>query len=883
MNSIVFDAINALRNHDLCFLKFISSNDSGETGGHQDGIYIPKNSIPILFESPGKIGENKEKYVVIKWPDNKSINSRFIYYGKGTRNEYRITRLGVHLTTGSLFLLLKKEEDYSAFILNEEDALSFLSKLSLERSDTNRIFIPKDLIKEEEEKVVVFEKKKIEEGIFHIRPAGRHILTIGRDLIKDNYAAIVELVKNSYDADAQNVEILFTTITKDEEKKIRIRVSDDGHGMDYDTVVNKWMVPSTNDKLLRKYSPAGRLMQGRKGIGRYATAILGNEVFLETSDLNNESTNVYIDWNEFEQREFLEDVPILIEKFQVNEASKTILEITGNRDLLDTWTKESLDSLVIELKKLKDPRFAYIGKDEFNIILKFSNFPVDRYDNITIDIEPFPLFDLYDYRISGDVDSTGIANLIYENKSVVGIIPEKYEFQIRFDKNELACGKVSLDLRVYDREGDSIQNLIDRGLKDSITGQSLGRLDARRILNENCGVGIYRSNFRIRPYGDPGYDWLELDKARVQNPSLKIGSNQIIGFVAIKSEEESGLEEKSARDGLKEDNHYRALKKIVSGAISRLEQNRFLFRSKTGKGRKGQSATEMVNTLFDLSDLKSSIESEIANVNLPEDIKNKVSELISKKENENAVLSESLRKKIAEYEGQVTLGKIINVILHEGRKPFMYYTNHIPLIKIETEMLKQEFNLETLNSVVKKVDDIRFQSQILVDLFGKIDPLAAKRRDNKEAFKIFDAIETTRKVFETEFVRNGIDFQLNCDSSILFTGWKSDFYITFTNLIENSVYWFNDSQVDNKQIKIDVRNDNNELIIEYYDNGIGIDPKFIEDSTIFEPGFSTKSEGTGLGLSIAGEAMLRNGCKLKAEDVISGVHFIIEQIPQNND
>ena len=108
---------------------------------------------------------------------------------------------------------------------------------------------------------------------YTIRPAGRHILTIGRDLIQDPYAAVIELVKNAYDADSPDVTISFEP---SEDGGHRIAVSDHGHGMSRDTVINKWMVPSTSDKEDRGgRSPSGRTMQGRKGIGRYAASVLG--------------------------------------------------------------------------------------------------------------------------------------------------------------------------------------------------------------------------------------------------------------------------------------------------------------------------------------------------------------------------------------------------------------------------------------------------------------------------------------------------------------------------------------------------------------------------------------------------------------------------------
>ena len=143
-----------------------------------------------------------------------------------------------------------------------------------------------------------------------IRPAGRHILTIGRDLIKDNQAAIIELVKNAYDADATKVDILFD-ISKNKDS-MTIIVKDNGHGMSRDTVINKWLVPSTDDKLHRKTSPKGRILQGRKGVGRYAASVLGQDLLLKTIDENNNQTEIFLEWNSFEKAQFLDDIDILV-------------------------------------------------------------------------------------------------------------------------------------------------------------------------------------------------------------------------------------------------------------------------------------------------------------------------------------------------------------------------------------------------------------------------------------------------------------------------------------------------------------------------------------------------------------------------------------------
>ena len=94
MNQIVNEALDSINKAELAFCKFISANDAGKTGAHQEGFYIPKNSYSLAFDTPGVKGENKEHFVKIKWQSDFETTSRFIYYGNGTRNEYRLTRFG---------------------------------------------------------------------------------------------------------------------------------------------------------------------------------------------------------------------------------------------------------------------------------------------------------------------------------------------------------------------------------------------------------------------------------------------------------------------------------------------------------------------------------------------------------------------------------------------------------------------------------------------------------------------------------------------------------------------------------------------------------------------------------------------------------------------
>jgi len=112
-------AIQAVLSGQRAYCKFLAANDTGLTGGHQAGIYISKPSIPILFDEPGIKGTNKEKWVKVKWQDGIETDTRFIYYGKGTRNEYRITNFGRGFPflrpeyTGALFVFTKCDAECS--------------------------------------------------------------------------------------------------------------------------------------------------------------------------------------------------------------------------------------------------------------------------------------------------------------------------------------------------------------------------------------------------------------------------------------------------------------------------------------------------------------------------------------------------------------------------------------------------------------------------------------------------------------------------------------------------------------------------------------------------------------------------------------------------
>ncbi len=147
MESVLNSAIAKVQAAEQAFCRFITANDTGINGSHQSGFYIPKCAAALLFDIPGVKGENKERFVSIKWQDTFTTYSRFIYYGQGTRNEYRITRFGRDFPffeeecVGDLLILAKENADsYYGYVLQTDaDIEEFFATFNLSSQTTNQL------------------------------------------------------------------------------------------------------------------------------------------------------------------------------------------------------------------------------------------------------------------------------------------------------------------------------------------------------------------------------------------------------------------------------------------------------------------------------------------------------------------------------------------------------------------------------------------------------------------------------------------------------------------------------------------------------------------------------------------------------------------------
>lgn len=722
------------------------------------------------------------------------------------------------------------------------------------------------------------DRNVIKSGYYYIKPAANHILTVGKGIIKDSYTAIFELVKNSYDADAENV--LIKIICKN--NRTTITVEDDGHGMDFDTVVNKWMVPSTAEKLRQKKSRyKERPLQGRKGIGRYAASILGEDLSLKTTDKETlTTTELLINWNDFlTDEKYLEDVKLLIENYEDPDSSQgTKLEITGK----NTWSDKELDELVGSLKMLLSPFEA--AENDFNIRLEIENDKSEKYKSYSETIKPFPILDYFHYRVSGTVklfkkDNKKIirADLILENKHLVNILPQTIEKEIIFRDDEKYCGQLKLDIRAYD-----LDELDELKIDDPV-------VDAEEIKNiikkQLPGIAIIRERFRVRPYGDRKNDWLGLNYRRFNNPTLRVSNNQVAGYVFVEQEESSHLEEKATREGFKETPYYDGLRTAIRECLSVLEEFRYKFRRQHNKGtKKKKTIEEQIQEASNYTDLNEKINKLLTIANVDTSVKTEISGVIEKEAKAKESQFEDIKKIIAQYQGQVTLGRIMTVVLHEGRKPLNALKHHPKFItewsKDFLKLIRENYTISNktitalMDKIIDRLNDNKQQAEIFSNIFKKLEPLANNKRTSPKEFDLIKTIKDAFKLYEYELNEKAITYEIVGDLETQVMGWELDFNMAFANLIENSIFWLESEET--KHIEVIIAEEDEKILIDYSDTGTGIDEDNIASQNIFDPGYSTKEDGTGLGLSIAGEALQRNRAKIKAVSSNTGANFIIE-------
>jgi signal transduction histidine kinase len=682
------------------------------------------------------------------------------------------------------------------------------------------------------------------------QPRARLLLQLGDKLIKNENIALLEIIKNSYDADSRTVKVTLNKVNSKENGKIDIL--DDGCGMDMKIIEEVWLQPGSDYKenlfqnkiRTKKYK---RLPIGEKGIGRFGVHKLGNKIELISKMEGKNEVVVKIDWTDFEKNKFLKDA-----KFEVYERTPEyfLRERTGTKititELKAEWDRRMIRELYKAVFTLNSP-FVKAGKFKVNIELDDSSM-----------IEGLPTWDeiknLSLFHFKASIEGNTIKSFLYEftpwpnmvklkhrridesdkfvqNRSlIIGKNRDnpKEEIVINLNKNygtasnPKVIGEFSLEGYIFDRD----KAVLELGNQAKVNLLS-------KYLDEQGGIRVYRDNIRINEYGEKGNDWLNLDSRRVNIPMKRISNNLILGVVDLKIEKSSALIEKKNREGLIENEAFKDFTAAILYVINLVEIQREIDKSQIRIKYSPKEKQEPV--LSSISKLKEGIKK-----NVPDAKINKtLSKLVEAIEEDYNSLKDIL---LTSAGAGLTLG----VGLHEIEKVIKELNESILIEKPSKKIIEL---IKHLYKLVNNYSDLLQQNE---DFEEDIKSIINGALFNIEYRADAHKINLTKKYLTFQG-----QTKIKCSKRLIMGA--------ILNVLDNSIYWLKRKQLKlkkinqqySKKIFINLYNDKSgylDLLIA--DNGNGFD---LPISQLTKPFISSKEGGIGLGLHIANEVMKLQG------------------------
>ncbi len=672
-----------------------------------------------------------------------------------------------------------------------------------------------------------------------------HVSKLGLELVAKQETAVAELVKNAYDADAINVDLIFSNT---DQAGGTLEVIDNGCGMTRQQLIDGFMRISTADKVC---SPSSenfkRQRAGRKGIGRFASQRLGTRLTIFTQTSNSDfALKVLIDWTKFEASLDLNTISNKIDQIEKLPSVGTTLVI---EKLRDSWSTSQIKRAYRYISDLQQP------------------FPIAK--KVILDSDPG--FKAAFYRKTGE-DLTPVADedtTFFEHALAT--------IDGRIDENGhgfLSVRSEKLGLESLDNEFGPDRNLpksayehlpplsfrayyfILAGGTGSHIPRSLFSV-IRDNLSKNGGIRLYRNTFRVLPYGEPYDDWLKLAKSSAVRELLPPHNNtNFIGFVEISDPEGFYFEETSSREGLFENQSFRELQDFVSRGIKSGVVKIAELRSKKTRASQKSVPTES------FEERTKRLAMEILGDGKPED------EPSGKPEDEPSVNSKAqwaeevlglglegqrLLEENALLRVLASLGLTIGEFTHEIRHSLAAMVANLNLISLRASASPEiegpceglKSNLGSLQSYAKFFDDA-----ITDNAHRQLQPLELR-----------DMISIFENVVEYYLSREQVQLTKDIQGYDLFTKpmHRSEWSSILLNLFSNSIKAINRSQADGK-IFLRAGETNGMLFLEFADNGDGIPAQ--NTDKIFDAFFTTSTPpgplaldseeltGTGLGLKI---------------------------------
>jgi len=687
--------------------------------------------------------------------------------------------------------------------------------------------------------------------------ANIHVLRLlGDELIGSPRLAVFELVKNSYDANAEFSNVSIDLVSNNP----NILVEDNGFGMSIEDLRDGWLQIGTPSKRgenrIRTPKPFERLPLGEKGVGRLAVFRLGNRLELNTRKKGQPEFSLVMDISNIvdetsDVENAIEDVRVRISPlstphyFKGEDSSGTRIKISKLRDDLE-WSKREIRSLQRLITSLASP-FQKM-KEEFKPSLSV---PGREYYLRGLHEDPIELVNTkalwtFDFSLQADgcyhwryafkppavlrgltQTHTSWRDLDTENHrlelapldpdpDLPARPPREKLFVSAEDLNEI--GPIHLKMFVFDRRPEILR----------MGGGESTQL--KEFLDNQSGIRVYRDGIRVFNYGEPGDDWLELNIKRVNRPKATLSNNAVIGLIELELDKSQGLREKTNREGFFENTEFSKFRWIINSAIEHFNQLRKEDRKALDEILKKDPVKESAPGRF----LKAS---------------EKI-EKIAKDKGLQDEINPALNALKKEYE------TLQNLVVSSGAGLNLAIVFHEVEREVDTLVkgLEAGESSDTLRKRAKHLATI-------LDGFGNLLRKASRKtmpvsKLLERALELSQSRFTAHKITVSCPVLNGEDKDFNVSGSMSF------YLSTLINLIDNAIYWTRRKvELEGKgRAAIQIR-----TMLDWAAEGPSVavidsgDGFMISAEQAMQAYESTKPGGMGIGLCFARMAMEANG------------------------
>ncbi len=740
----------------------------------------------------------------------------------------------------------------------------------------------------------------------NFKPYARLLTMLGDQLITNERVALVEIIKNAYDADADWVRVTFAGFGKQFQitPRSKIIIEDDGIGMTRQVLTEHWVSPATPIKKIGKETKdataKGRKIQGEKGIGRFAILKLGKTVSIVSrpAGLQSEYTlgldlsqydDDFLKENNKDKVLFLKDIEL---SFSTTAKAKIIREgeiILGTRRL-----QRKPQGTRIEITNLRGSWTLKKVNDVYDDLIRLQSIFDDSDDEEEKPIakRTAPDFDVLIYKddVFHPFSNEYLSKLrrLIKQDAVLRITDGSYDQSKEAFKFNLNDRPVELPLTDPDISGMKIfrdfygqkgEELRARGTKcgsftfgfyvfdfdrDPNSRHFLNSED-RKILKAHR-IYLYRDKIRVYPYGDPDDDWLQIDAYRGKIAAGWFLSNdQVVGFVNITQKGNPKLRDKTNREGLIDigdaTGDFIHLLQIFLAWVRKKPYGQYLAKQKKSKDVQIVKK-EQVKAALDVVAAKLG-NNKPAQTALAQAAKLYVQErsyLIQRAETTESLAGVGLSVETASHD--------IMAVMHRG------------LMALDS-LISETQKPGTLSKdlVGRELISLRGMLSFVETQLKDIQQLFKSTKQRRKDVRVKEILEKVERLFATSLTREGVKFRILEKGSSPLIAKTTDAVLLqlFLNLFDNSLYWLQSKPSGKRQI--DVLLDSEEHMLIFADNGPGV--KSDDAPFIFEPFYSGKGEeGRGLGLYIARQLLDKHDyaielADLKRHKLLSGANFVV--------